>query len=150
MTANKSPFADFASWTNFSKFFEPYQQSPLDVKTLLEANRKNILAMSELQQATMENIQDIAARQNEILSRMLEDNALIAKGMMSEGTPEEKMAKNADIFKDMYERSMKSMKELSEVINASHDKTSQIINKRVSASMKEIKSSLEKTQKKAA
>ena len=42
------------------------------------------------------------------------------------------------------------MKELSDMVNKSNDKTSAIINKRVFATMNEIKSSLEKTTKKAA
>ena len=72
--------------------------------------------------------------------------------MLNEGTPEEKIAKNAKMFKTIYERTVESMSELSEMINKSNQEASTIINKRVAATMNEIQSSLEKTQagKKAA
>lgn len=150
MSSDNNPFAEFITQNDFSKLLENYQQAPVDMETLLETNRKNLQALTEAQQTALENLQTIANRQSEILSQMVEDNSTIAKEMMVEGTPEEKMAKNAEIFKKVYENSIKNMKELSEMVNKSNDKTSAIINKRVFATMNEIKSSLEKAPKKAA
>jgi phasin family protein len=98
----------------------------------------------------MENLQSIAARQTEIMSQIVEDNSSLAKEIMNEGTPEEKIAKNAKMFKSIYERTVGNMNELSEMINKSNQEASAIINKRVTATMSEIQSSLEKTQSKKA
>ncbi len=151
MAQQQNPFTDFFSQSDFSKLFENYQSMPFDMKALLETQRKNIQAISEANQRAMEGVQAIAQRQAEILSQIVEDNSSLAKEMMTEGTPEEKIAKNAKIFKSVYERTVGSMQELSEMISKSNQDASKIINKRVAATMNEIQSSLaEKPAKKQA
>lgn len=143
---NNNPFAEFFAQNDFSKIFENYKTMPFDIKDFLETQRRNVQALSEAQQITVENLQAIAQRQAEILSQIVEDNSNIARELMVEGTPEEKISKNADLFKNLYERSIKNMNDLSEMISASNQEAGKIISKRVSATMNEIKSSLEKTQ----
>jgi len=147
MTTN-NPFSELFSQNDFSKLFENYQTMPFDLQSLMETQRKNAQAVSEAQRIAMENLQTIAQRQGEIISQMVEDNSIIAKELISEGTPEEKIAKNAELFKSAYERSVKNMAELSEMLNQSNQEATKIINKRVSATMNEVKTSLEKTQSK--
>jgi phasin family protein len=141
----KNHFTDFFAQNDFTKLFENYQ-GPFDVKKLLDTQRKNLQALTEANQLSMGNLQAIATRQAEILSQIVEDNSSIAREMLTEGTPEEKIAKNAKIFKSIYERTVESMSELSEMINKSNQEASTIINKRVAATMNEIQSSLEKSQ----
>ncbi len=151
MAQNNNPFTEFFTQSDFSKMFENYQGStPFDMQSFLETQRRNVQAITEAQQLTMENFQAIAQRQSEILSKMVEDNSSIAKEIISEGTPEEKMAKNAKLFKTLYQRTIKDMRDLSDMANKSNIEASNIINKRVSATMNEIQSSLEKEDKKAA
>ena len=144
-----SPF-DFFKNSDFSKFFDNYQGMPFDMTSFLETQRRNMQALTEAQQCSMERFQAIAQRQSEILSQMVEDNASLAKQMMTEGTPEEKIAKNAKIFKSVYERTVENLKDLADMVSKSNQEATDIINKRVTATMSEIQSSLEKTQKKAA
>jgi phasin family protein len=147
----KNPFTDFFAQNDFTKMFENYQGIPFDMKSFLETQRKNIQALTEAQQLTMEGFQAIAQRQSELLSQLVEDNSSIAKQMISEGTPEEKIAKNAKLFKSVYERTISNMKELSEIVSKSSEEASDVINKRVTATMNEIQSSLlEKTENAAA
>lgn len=146
----KNPYSEFFSQNDFSRLFEGYQSVPFDMKSFLETQRKNIQALSEAQQLSVENLQTIVQRQSAILSQMVEDNAQITKEMMAEGTPEAKIAKNAELFKGAYERSVKSMAEITDMLNQSSQEASAIINKRVAATMNEVKSALEKTAEKAA
>lgn len=142
--AKENPFSEFFAQNDFAKSFEQYQNLPFDLKDMLETQRRNVQAFTEAQQLAMESLQAIAQRQAEILSQVVEDNSNIAKGLLSEGTPEEKMSKNADFFKKAYERTVENMRELSEMVNKSNIEAGNIINKRVTASMNEIKHSLEK------
>jgi phasin family protein len=145
----KNLFSDFFSQHDFGKLFEAYKNPALDMQSFLETQRKNLQALGHAQQLTLESLQTIAERQSEILSQMVEDNASLAREMMAEGTPEEKIARNAEIFKNVYARTVANMKDLSEIINkSSHDATN-VINKRVTATMSEIQESLEKAQEKA-
>jgi phasin family protein len=148
MAQQKNPFADFFSQNDFAKLFENYKNPAFDMKSFMETQRKNIQAVSQAQQLTFQNFQAIAQRQGELVSQILEDNSALAKELISEGTPEEKISKNAEIFKEVYERSVSNMKELSEMINKSNQEASTVINKRVSATMNEIQASLEKAQEK--
>ncbi len=148
--ATSNPFSQFFSKNDFTKVFEQYQTLPFGMKDMMETHRKNIQAFSEAQQLAMESMQAVAQRQSEILSQIIEDNSSIAKEMMGEGTPEKKLAKNAELFKKLYEKTTGNMQELSDMISKSNIETGKVLNKRVSASMGELKSVLEKGQKKAA
>jgi phasin family protein len=142
---DRNPFTEFFSQNDLTKFFGTYPQaSPFDMKAFLETQRKNMQAMTEAQQAAIEGFRNLAQRQSEIFSQLLEDNSTLAKGMMAEGTPEEKVAKNARLFKTAYERTVKSMRELSEMAAQTNIEASNVINKRVAATMNEIQSSVEK------
>lgn len=148
--SKQNPFNEFFSQNEFAKFFENYKAIPFDLQAVLETQRKNIQALSEAQQLAVENMQAIAQRQSQIISQIVEDNSKIAQEIMAEGTPEEKIAKNADLFKSFYERCVKNMNELNDMVATTNQEASKIINKRVSASMTEIKSSLDKPQTKKA
>ena len=150
MPKNNNSFTDFFAQNDFSKFFENYNSSPVDMKAFLETQRKNLLAISEAQQTAVEGFQNLARRQTEILSQFVEDNSSIAKQALKEGTPEEKIAQNADIFKTTYERNIESMNELANLVSQSNQKATSILNSRVSASVNELKSALKNKSNKAA
>ncbi len=145
-----NPFSNFFSDTEFTKLMQQYQETPFDMKTIMEAQRKNVQAMTEAQQLAMEGMQAIAQRQSEIISQMVEDQSKMAQEMMGEGTPEEKISRNADLFKKTYERTIGNVRELADMLSKSNTQATDIINKRISDSMSEIKSALDKKTKKAA
>ena len=149
MTKN-NPFAELFSQQDFAKAFENFQNAPFDFKDVLETQQKNIQTLNAAQQLAMENLQAIAQRQSEIISQMVEGNSELAKGFMGEGTPEEKIAANAKAFKTIYERTVKNMTELSDMVNKSNLETTNLINKRISATMNEIQESLNKAETKKA
>lgn len=147
---NTNPFSKFFAANDFTKIFEPYQKMPLGLNELMETQRKNIQALGEAQQIAFESMQAVAQRQTEIMSQLIEDNSRIAKELLGEGSPEEKLLKNTDMIKKIYEKTASNMQELTDMISKSGSETGKLLNKRVTASMGEIKSALEKGQKKAA
>lgn len=148
--AQKDYFSAFLGNNDFSKFFETCQALPIDMQSLLETQRKNLQSLSEAQHLVMNNIQAIAQRQAEILSQMMQEQSSITQELMREGTPEEKMSKNAEMFKKSYEQVLANASEISEMVKKSNNETSALLNKRMTASMNEIKSAIEDAQKKAA
>ena len=148
MTQNTNPFAHLFSQNDFLKHMQNYQLTYFDFKSIMELQRKNLQALTEAQQVTAENLQAIAQKQGEILSQMLEENSSLAKELLGDGTPEDKAAKNAELAKALYEKSIKNIREISEMLNKSSIAASDIINKRVSDNMIEMKTALK--QKKAA
>ncbi len=148
MAQQKNPFADFFAQNDFSKLFDNYKNPAFDMKSFMETQRKNIQAVTQAQQLAFQGLQAVAQRQGEIISQIVEDNSALTKELLSEGTPEEKISKNAEIFKEVYQRSVSHLKELSDLISKSGTDASNVINKRVTATMNEIQVSLEKVQEK--
>ncbi|MFN3701347.1 MAG: phasin family protein [Alphaproteobacteria bacterium] len=142
--STNNPFTQFFSQNDFTKAFEQYQTLPFDLKEIMESHRKNMQAFSEAQQLAMESMQAVAQRQTEIMAQMIQDNSALAKEMMSEGSPEQKLAKNADLLKKFYEKNSTNFQELGDMISKSNIAAGKVLNKRVSASMGELKTAIEK------
>lgn len=122
---------------------------PFDIGTVLETMRKNMQAMTEAQQIALENVQAIVQRQAEILTQMVEDNTGFAQQIMTEGTPEEKISRQAEIARKSYERSMSNLTELSDMLVKSNREAGEVISRRVTASLTEFKSNFEKGAERA-
>ncbi|MEM6780973.1 MAG: phasin family protein [Pseudomonadota bacterium] len=142
MTQGKSNDGFFG--TDFTKGLT---SMPFDLQSFMDLQRKNLQAFGEAQQLAMENIQAVAQKQGEFISQMVEENSKLAKDMMAEGSTEEKVARQADMVKHAYETSMINAQKIAEMVGASNQQTSEIINKRISCSLGEMKASMEKAQK---
>lgn len=118
---------------------------PFDADSIMELQRKNFEAFTEAQQLAFEGVQAAAQRQTELLSKIVEDNSVIAQEILGEGSPEQKVAKQTDLVKSVYERSVSNYKEISDLISKSNLKAADVINKRVTASLSEIKTAIEKS-----
>ena len=126
---------DFTKY-DFTKLF--------DVKALLEIQRKNIEAVSEANKLAFEGFQAAGQRQAAILSQIVEDTSSIVKEITAEKTPEEKMTRQAELVKNAYEKSVTNWRELTDIIGESSKEASDIINRRVTSSLTELKSTLDK------
>lgn len=141
--------------TFFENWFKPafgntmptqLPSTPFDMKDLMEASRKSIQACSDAQQIAMESFQTIMQRQAEIMSQFFQDNSSIAKEIMAEGTPEEKIARGAELIRDSYEKAMCGAREVGDIANKSAREACDILNSRVTACLDEIKSTAEENK----
>lgn len=135
---------------DFSKAFSSFQGFPFDVAAVMETQRRNMQAFTDAQQMAMESMKTVAARQSEILSQIMEENTEIAREALAEGTPEEKISKQADRMKKAYEKGVAGAREIADMLGKSSQAAQDVINKRVSASLTEMKSAVEKKKSKAA
>jgi phasin family protein len=116
---------------------------PLDMKTMMEAQRKNIQAITEANQRTLEGWQALAQRQAEMMSKMVQNNSTMAGRAFAEGTPQEKIAQQAELVKAAYENTMANSQEIADFMSKCTKETANVINKRVVATLNEIKASTE-------
>jgi phasin family protein len=114
-----------------------------DLKTIMETQRKNMQAMTEVMQLGMESIQQAASRQAELVGRMVQDNSSYASTIMTEGTPEQKVQRQAELVRKSYEATVAGAREVSDIISKSGEEAAEIINRRVSASLSEFKSAFD-------
>ena len=114
-------------------------EMPIDMKVMMEQGRKTFQAITEAQQLCMESLQVIAQRQGEILSQMVQDQSAIAREIASETTPEQKIARGADLIRKSYEKSVVGAREVSDMMNKSVREAGDILNRRVQSALNEVK-----------
>ncbi len=119
---------------------------PFNMKALIEAQRKNMQALTQAQQLAFENAQAIARRQTEILSQLVQDNARIAQEIMAESAPKQKIARQADLICKNYEKSITNWNEISDILGRSSKESADIISRRVTAALNEIRNSFSETE----
>lgn len=117
-------------------------QTPVDMKTMMEQGRKTFQAITEAQQLCMESLQVIAQRQGEILSQIMQDQNMIAREIANEATPEQKIARGADLIRKSYEKSVVGAREVSDMMNKSVREAGDILNRRVQSALNEVKNTV--------
>ena len=148
----KNDFTQFLD-TNFMKSVPSFTSFTLDFQDLMNTQRKNMEAFSESQRLAVESMQNVMQHQAQLLSKLIQDNIAIAQELMGEGTPEQKVVIQADMLAKNYESSMESIKEIGDLLSTSGQKSSEIINKRVSSSLNEVQEIIKRanqTSRKAA
>jgi phasin family protein len=143
--------------SNFSRFFNPdlsefssFSGFGFNFNALLETHRKNLEALSQAHQMAFEGMQAMAQRHREMVSSIVHDNSSLANKIIGESTPEQKVARQADLIRKNYENGVRGLRELADMMNESNAQASDILNRRVSASFTEMKSVIEKSGKASA
>lgn len=138
---------------DFMKFFDTELTKnltgfafPFDVKSVMESQTRNMQAITEAQQLAFEGLQAVAQRQSELVSQIVQDNTALAQEVFNEATPEQKLAKQADLMKKVYEKSVRNIKEINDILAKSNQDASEVLNKRVAASLNEMKAAVSKTK----
>ncbi len=146
---NANAYANKFFNTDFLKGLMPANAMfPFDMGAIMEAQRKNLEALTEAQQIAVSNLQTIAQRQTELLTQLVADNTALAQQILGEGTPEEKISRQADAVRKSYEMSVTNLTEMTDLVTQSGREAGEVLNKRVTASLTELKSGMEKTQAK--
>lgn len=120
--------------------------NPFDLKTVLEAQRKNIQALTEANKRAMQGWQTLAQRQTEMITQFVQDNSTLAREALTENAPEDKFARQADMIKSAYETSMSNAQELVEMMTECTKDAAEVINRRVMASLGEVKNTAKKAE----
>ena len=128
-----------------AKLKEMMTSSPIaagfDMKSAMEAQRKNMQAFAEANEKMMTTWQNLAKRQVEIMGQIVEDNTNLARESMVDGTPAEKFSRQSDIMKSACEKTMSNSQELVEMMRQSSLETTEVISKRLMDCVAEMQNS---------
>lgn len=141
--AKTNPFIDM----DITKILGDFRAPGIDLEAIMNAHRKNLEAFTAAQQVIFDGMQAYARRYSEILRQTMEQTSAITSEMINTGTPEEKIAKQAEMMKASYEKALANLKELVEVVTKSNSEAVEVINKRVTESLEELKAAMEKAKK---
>jgi len=122
-----------------SKAFGDFRFPGFDVEAIVEAQRKNLEALTQANQLAVEGMQALARRQTEIMQQAMADASGLLGDWTQPGAPEDRLAKNADAAKLAFEKGLAHARELNDLtVKASTDVFS-VITRRVSQSFDEMR-----------
>ena len=124
---------------DLNKVFTDLKLPRINLDDVLAAQRKNIEALTAANRIALEGIQAVARRQTEAFREMMEGVSSMAGELLSGSAPEAKMAKEADLAKAAFERTLVNMRELAEMMAKSNTEAADVINRRTKDSLDEIK-----------
>lgn len=138
-----NPFFDM----DLTKMLSEYKVPGVDMDSILASQRKNIEAVTAANQLAMEGLQAVIRRQAEIMRQSLEESSAMLNEVMAAGSPEDKAAKQADVIKSAFERALANSRELAELLAKSNTEAAEVLNKRFSDSLDELKLAIAKSKK---
>ena len=122
-----------------TKLVQSLKVPSIDVKSLVDSQKKNIEAVTNANRAVVEGLQAVAKRQAEILQETMNEASKAIDILSKAGSPQEVAATQADLAKDAFERALANMRELADLVAAANQNAADTINARISASLDEIK-----------
>ena len=121
------------------KAFAGFSFPGLDVDSLVAAQRKNIEALTQANQLGVEGVQAVARRQVEIARQAVDEASSLLREWTQPGAPEDRFAKNAELAKQAFERSVATARELTELVTKANTDAFSVIHKRVAEGLDELR-----------
>ena len=133
--------------TDITKMVADFKVPGLDFEAVMSSQRRNVEALTKANQLAFEGLQAVARRQSEIARQLVDETNAVVKELMSQGSPEEKVAKQADVMRVQFEKNLANLRELSNLMSKSNDEASAVLSKRFSEGLVELKSQVQKAKK---
>lgn len=122
-----------------TKVLADFRVPTLDVEAVVASQRKTIEALTQANQLAVEGVQAVARRQVEIARQSVEDYTSFFREVAQPGTPEEKLAKQAEVMKGALEKGLSNARELAELVTKANTEAFNVLNKRVAESLDEVR-----------
>ena len=125
-----NPFADLA------KMFEQFKIPGVDMTAIVDARRKDVEALTQVNQAAYESMQAMARKQADMLAQAMQGAQDAARQAASgAGDP----AKQTELARKAYEKAVTDMKELAEIARKSQADALAIVSQRANQQVEEFK-----------
>ena len=130
-----------------TKIVEELKIPGLDIESLVTSQRKNIEALTQANKLAFEGVQAVFKRQAEIIRQTLEESASVAQELVEPGNPQDKAIRQTELAKDAFERALSNARELSEIMAKSNGEAFDLLNKRFTQVLDEIKEGIGKSKR---
>jgi len=132
--ATKNPFPDVA------KMIEQLKVPGLDMSGFIEAQRKNIEAITQANQAAYEGMRELAKRQMDILQETAAEwQAAMSEAAKREGT---NATRRADAAEKAFGKAFGNMRELAEMAAKAQTEAWEVVQKRFQENLADLRSLL--------
>ncbi len=141
MADAKNPFG-----IDYEKMMRDFKMPGINFEAVIESQQRNLEALSAANQQAAAGAQAVAQRQAEIFQSLMNEVGSAAQGLAS-ASPEERASKQTELARSAFEQAVANMRELSEMVAKSQTEALETINKRVSESLKEVQTMIDKAGK---
>jgi phasin family protein len=135
MINGKHTFLDM----DVSKAFGGFTLPGFDAEVMMATQRKNLEALTQANQLAVEGVQAVTRRQVEIAREAFEGASAAMRELVQPGAPEDRFAKNAELAKQVFEKSVANAREIAEMVTKANAEAFDVITKRVTESLDEIR-----------
>lgn len=130
--------ASFPKLADAAQIIADLKPPKLDMNALLEAQRRNIEAITTVNQAVFDKLQSFAVRQAEVMRQGLEEASRLMNAIIAAPKMEEKVILQSEGSKIMMEKCMANTCDAAETIGKCNSDVMEIVSNRVSDGMKEF------------
>ena len=113
---------------DFSKLIESCQISGVDMMSLVDMEKKNIDALTEVNRSAYESWRNLMARQAEVFQETM-------KAIAAEASNEAATGRRAEIARQGFEQALANMRQLAETATESQKQTIEILRRRFEEGM---------------
>jgi phasin family protein len=148
MVKPQTPFDfDVSKMLNPGRMFADLKFTGVDMDAMIAGQRRNLEAFTAANQAALEGLQAVTRRQAEMLRQSVDEATQAMKDMLAAGSPEEKAARQTDLAKSAFARAVANTRELTDIVARSQGEALDVLNKRVTEGLEEVKSMIAKRAK---
>jgi phasin family protein len=132
--ATRSGFFDM------TKAFADFKVPGLDLEAVAASQRKNVEALTQANQLAMQGVQVLLQRQTELVTTAIQEFSKMFTAFVQPSTsPGDKIAKQAEYSKVALEQGLSNARELTELVTKANTEAFNVINKRVTESLEEVR-----------
>jgi phasin family protein len=116
-----------------------FQGAAFDVEAIVATQRKNLEALTQVNQVAISGAQKILSRQIEIASKALGDCSTIFRELLQpNAAPQTWVVKQAELSKQAIEKGLATFREITETATQANTEALSIIGKRVTETLEEV------------
>jgi phasin family protein len=138
-TGNPFLDGDLGAFMDFGKFTEQFKLPGVDSNVWIEAQKRNVEAMTAANRVALEGVQAVAQRQVEILRQATEEATKVVSELSKPGNLEDKWATQVALTKEAYEQAQTNLRELTEIGVKSNGEAADLLSHRFTDALDEIK-----------
>ncbi len=133
--------------TQWQSALESINLPGIDMGKILDAQRKNVEAISEANRIALEGVQSLMQRQAEIMQQSVEEATKMMQSFDPASDPTERVAQQTALAQEAFQQALDRMRELAEMANASQAEAFEAIQARFNESVEEIRSGIQNAGK---
>jgi len=132
---SRPSFFDF----DVTRMMSDFRFRPFDVDALMACQRRNIEALTQARQLTVEAAQAVARRQIEIARQTLEEMSALLRDIAQPASTEDRIAKNTEYAKQMLEKSVSNGREITLLATKAGTEAADVLRRRACEGLDEIR-----------